>query len=113
MLEHIKTKVCPHCESMPVMESRSENTHVNGHKWETRSFACGYGVTHVPNYIDANGEHEKFIGECIRSEEFKKRYRARTAMAKKIKALIKPMTDTDPLFVERLERELNYIAGDS
>jgi hypothetical protein len=64
--QNLKTKVCPSCGSEVIEEGLETSSfdgrpkqHVNGQRWETRRFACGYGVQWIPNF-----EREASLGEC-------------------------------------------------
>lgn len=66
-IKSIKTKRCPICgceyvvkEELEVNEFKSvPNVHTNGHQFEQRYFACGYGVEFSPNFLK-----EKVIHTC-------------------------------------------------
>lgn len=64
--KNLKTKACPFCGAEAVEEGLETSSfdgtpkqHINGQRWETRRFACGYGVQWTPNF-----ERETTFGEC-------------------------------------------------
>ena len=64
--QSLKTKRCPFCGAEAVQEGYETtafdgkpNVHCNGQRWESRRFACGYGVQWSPNF-----GRETELGEC-------------------------------------------------
>lgn len=65
-LQNLTTDKCPFCDGEVVEEGLETSAfdgrpkqHVNGQRWETRRFACGYVIQWSPNF-----ERETELGEC-------------------------------------------------
>lgn len=93
MLKFIKTAHCPKCGCTLIKEETIEvdrfdknkyREHVNGGRWETRTFACGCKIEYCPN-----GNNEEISGECINSEEYTKREIERKAFKDAVADFIK------------------------
>jgi len=82
-LPHIACHTCPQCGAQATHEHLSERTHVNGGRWETRTFACGLSLSYVPNFSAVETE-----GECIRSAEHQAKIKKREKLYSAIRAVI-------------------------
>lgn len=73
MLKHIKTTKCPVCSCQDIINEDIEVTnneiryHVNGERWETRKFSCGFSIKYIPNF-----SQERILSFCYQSNENKK-----------------------------------------
>ncbi len=110
MLQHISTNACPHCGSTQVISesidvdhgSREIRQHVNGQRWERRTFACGHEVQWVPNF-----SAEQHAGECQRAEAFQQRQAKRKAAYAKLTAYVQKL-DVDESFKEAALRSIQH-----
>lgn len=78
-LHHIHEEQCPTCKAVAVEDSRpADRQHVNGQWWETRRFACGMVIEHIPNFSSNRTRHP-----CSRApdqvDRMTKRIKARNA----------------------------------
>jgi hypothetical protein len=77
ILKFIRTDKCPICGCTEIVEEKIEfsvwgekreiRRHINGSKWETRKFLCGYEINYSPNF-----EREEKVYDCIYNPEIKK-----------------------------------------
>lgn len=77
MLRHIETNRCPKCGESLVIEEKVGHSyfngqihvsdHVNGHRDETRRFACGQAVSYSKNFREEKVETAGYT--CLRDPE--------------------------------------------
>jgi len=65
-LKYLDVHKCPYCECNELVGEYIETSgvnggkirqHINGKRWETRKFSCGYTVQFVPNFNDTTEIH--------------------------------------------------------
>ena len=98
ILQHVVTQKCPHCvcsivvsETIDVSHGRERaiREHVNGGRWETREFLCGYKVQSVPNF----NNNEMTCGQCTSSPEYQAKARKVQEIREKISKLQNELTN--------------------
>jgi len=105
-LQHISEEKCPHCDARACLEQQT-GQHVNGQWFETRAFACGMEIDHIPNF----SRNEVRVPCPNSKDEFKKRCDRETAKRTLID-LVETL-ECDSNFRDRLREELGRVRTDT
>ncbi|BCO16251.1 hypothetical protein_gp198 [Bacillus phage vB_BceM_WH1] len=97
MLKHVQTNRCPKCGESTVIEEKVGysyfngqihiHEHVNGHRDETRRFACGQAVSYSKNFREEKLETAGYT--CLRDPERIEREKQKVQLEEDVREFIK------------------------
>lgn len=101
-LDKIKQEVCPHCNSLPIAETKDKQ-HSNGHWNESRTFECGHKLKFSPNFMAVSTCQ---FNECPNTPENLEKVKVRADALAKVNAYILKLSCDDD-YKDKLKRAVN------
>lgn len=110
-LHDVTTTACPVCGCTDIVSESIETSnigvlgpqihrHVNGGRWESRTFLCGYTTKYIPNFTRENKERD-----CRHNPEILERNARRKEAHDKVVSFIGTL-DIDAAYRQTLEYEI-------